>query len=193
MSKSVTVARSLHDLGLATWFGGNLMGAVGLNGGASDASGSDTAKVSNSGWARFTPVNAVAIGAHLVGAVILLNDNKSRVKHQDGVLASSVTKTLLTAAALGATAVTGLASAKVLTYGEQDVETPTTPSASTPADVAKAQKTLKTTQWLIPALTGALIVVSAVQGEQQKTGQEIGGRASKAARKLAAKSKSALG
>jgi hypothetical protein len=29
-----TLARSLHDLGLATWFGGSLMGAVGLNGAA---------------------------------------------------------------------------------------------------------------------------------------------------------------
>ena len=27
-----TLARSIHDLGLATWFGGSLMGAVGLNG-----------------------------------------------------------------------------------------------------------------------------------------------------------------
>jgi hypothetical protein len=31
-----TVSRSLHDLGLATWFGGSLMGAVGLNGAAAD-------------------------------------------------------------------------------------------------------------------------------------------------------------
>ena len=27
-----TLARSLHDLGLAAWFGGSLMGAIGLNG-----------------------------------------------------------------------------------------------------------------------------------------------------------------
>lgn len=29
-----SLARSIHDLGLAGWFGGSLMGAVGLNGGA---------------------------------------------------------------------------------------------------------------------------------------------------------------
>jgi hypothetical protein len=29
-----TVARTLHDLGLAAWFGGSLMGATGLNGAA---------------------------------------------------------------------------------------------------------------------------------------------------------------
>jgi hypothetical protein len=30
-----TVARTLHDLGLASWFGGSLMGATGVNGAAS--------------------------------------------------------------------------------------------------------------------------------------------------------------
>jgi len=34
MAQDNTVARSLHDLGLAAWFGGSLMGAVGLNGAA---------------------------------------------------------------------------------------------------------------------------------------------------------------
>ena len=34
MAQDNTLARSLHDLGLATWFGGSLMGAVGLNGAA---------------------------------------------------------------------------------------------------------------------------------------------------------------
>ena len=29
-----TVARTLHDLGLAAWFGGSLMGATGVNGAA---------------------------------------------------------------------------------------------------------------------------------------------------------------
>ena len=32
MAQDNTLARSLHDLGLAAWFGGSLMGAVGLNG-----------------------------------------------------------------------------------------------------------------------------------------------------------------
>lgn len=32
-----TVLRSLHDLGLAAWFGGNLMGAIGVNGAAAKA------------------------------------------------------------------------------------------------------------------------------------------------------------
>jgi hypothetical protein len=36
MAEDNTVARSLHDLGLAAWFGGSLMGAVGLNGAAAE-------------------------------------------------------------------------------------------------------------------------------------------------------------
>jgi hypothetical protein len=31
-----TVIRSMHDVGLAAWFGGALMGAVGLNGATSE-------------------------------------------------------------------------------------------------------------------------------------------------------------
>jgi hypothetical protein len=36
MAQDNTLVRSLHDLGLAAWFGGSLMGAVGLNGAAAD-------------------------------------------------------------------------------------------------------------------------------------------------------------
>ena len=57
-----TVARSMHDVGLATWFGGSLMGAVGLNGAAGEVSDPpQRARVANSGWARWTPVNLGAI------------------------------------------------------------------------------------------------------------------------------------
>ena len=36
MSERNTVIRSLHDVGLAAWFGGSLAGAVGINGAAAD-------------------------------------------------------------------------------------------------------------------------------------------------------------
>jgi hypothetical protein len=42
------------------------------------------------------------------------------------------------------------------------------PSAGTPAAAAAAQQRLRIVQWAIPAITGALTVISAVQGEQQK-------------------------
>ena len=37
MAARNTLVRSLHDLGLAAWFGGTLMGAVGLNGATAKA------------------------------------------------------------------------------------------------------------------------------------------------------------
>lgn len=70
MSERNTMLRSLHDVGLAAWFGGSLMGAVGLNGAAQSEGGTwqTTARIASSGWAKWTPVNAAAIAAHLYEA-----------------------------------------------------------------------------------------------------------------------------
>ncbi|MFD3682528.1 hypothetical protein [Streptomyces sp. NPDC058613] len=80
MSERNTVLRSMHDVGLAAWFGGSLMGAVGLNGAAKSHSDSwrDNARIASIGWAKWTPVNAAAIGAHLVGARGLLAVRRRR-------------------------------------------------------------------------------------------------------------------
>ncbi len=126
MSQRNTVVRSLHDLGLGVWFGGSLAGAVAVNGAAADVPDPTMRlRVANAGWARWTPVNAVAIGAHLIGGAGLLNANRAR--------------------------------------------------ATTPPELAKAQKQLDTCQWLIPALTGGISVLGAVHGEQQRPGQQLSG------------------
>jgi hypothetical protein len=50
-----TVSRSMHDLGLATWFGGSLMGAVGLNGAAAEVEEpKQRLRVATAGWNRWT-------------------------------------------------------------------------------------------------------------------------------------------
>jgi hypothetical protein len=68
MSERNTLVRNLHDLGLGAWFGGSLAGAVAVNGAAADVPDPNLRlRVANAGWARWTPVNAVAIGAHLIG------------------------------------------------------------------------------------------------------------------------------
>ena len=80
-----TVIRSLHDVGLAVWFGGTLANAVALNTAASQPeSAHERGKVTNVGWDRWTPVNAAAIGAHLIGATGLLVANRNRVASQQG-------------------------------------------------------------------------------------------------------------
>src|SRR3954447_7093060 len=100
-----TLSRSLHDVGLAAWFGGTLANAVALNAASAEAgSASATGAVANAGWNRWTPVNAAAIGAHLAGSVGQLRANRQRVAAQRGAGAMVVAKTALTAAALGVTA-----------------------------------------------------------------------------------------
>jgi hypothetical protein len=171
-----TVSRSLHDLGLATWFGGSLMGAVGLNGAAADVEEpKQRLRVANAGWNRWTPVNLAGIAAHVVGGAVLLGANKGRVASQQGVAQVTVVKTALTGAALAATAWSRALGAKLNEAGEVPVEGSTDPSGHTPEDVAKAQRQLKVLQWVIPALTGAVLILNARMGEQQRPAQITGG------------------
>jgi hypothetical protein len=174
-----TLSRAMHDVGLAAWFGGTLANAVALNAAAGEAgSDSATGRVVNAGWDRWTPVNALAIGAHLAGSVGLLGANKERVAQQRGVASMSVLKTLLTGAALGATAYSRILGQRVSAAGGPASKRGTWPSRRTKAlqpDVAAAQEQLDTLQWVIPALTGALVVVSSYAGEQQRPSEVAAG------------------
>ncbi len=166
---SNTFSRSLHDLGLSAWFGGSLANAVALNPAAKAAKDAKSAgAVVNAGWDRWTPVNAVAIGAHVAGAAVNLVGNKERLKGQKGVATMSLVKTGLTVVALGITGFSRVLGAKVSAHQDVPVEDGTTPLPGTPDEVASAQKQLKVLQWAIPLVTGALIVVSALAGEQQR-------------------------
>jgi hypothetical protein len=172
-----TVVRSLHDLGAAAWFGGSLMGAVGVNGASRDVSDPiERSKISSSGWARWAPVSAAAIGAHLVGGAGLLLAHRGRVRTQDGVGANTAIKAALTVAALGTTAYSGLLGAKLAKTGaDAYTEGGTVPGDATPGDVAAIQQRLRVLQWATPVLTGTLIVLGAQQGEQQRPQEQIRG------------------
>ena len=164
-----TVSRSLHDVGLSAWFGGTLANAVGLNKAAAEADGKGSSgAVANEGWDRWTPVNAAAIGLHLAGSVGQLAGNTDRLKAQKGVGTMALVKTGLTAAALGATAYSRMLGQKVSQHHEVPVESGTEPTAETPTHVAKAQRQLDVLQWVVPAITGALVVISSFAGEQQR-------------------------
>jgi len=167
-----TVSRSLHDLGLATWFGGSLMGAVGLNGAAAQVEEpKQRLRVAIAGWNRWTPVNLAGIAAHVAGGAVLLGANKGRLASQRGVAQATVVKTALTGAALAATVWSRALGARLNEAREVPVEGGTAPSGDTPEDVAKAQRQLKVLQWAIPALTGAVLVLNARMGEQQRPAQ----------------------
>ena len=176
MSERNTAVRSLHDLGLAAWFGGSLMGAIGVNGAAADVDDPrQRARVANAGWNRWTPFNLVAIGAHLIGGAQLLQANKGRVATQQGVLANTNVKMALTAGALGATAWARVLGQKMMKAGDVPVAGGTNPTATTPPEVAKAQKQLNALQWAIPGLTGAMLASSSLHEEQQRPSQVLGG------------------
>jgi hypothetical protein len=50
VSERNTVIRALNDVGLAAWFGGSLMGVVGLNGAAEEEGGNlRTARMASNG------------------------------------------------------------------------------------------------------------------------------------------------
>jgi hypothetical protein len=180
MSQTNSVAKSLHDIGLAAWVGGSLFGAVGLNSASAEVSDpSDRAHVANAGWARWTPVNFAAIVAHLIGGAQIVRGNKSRIKYQQGVGSASAIKAGLTAGALGATAYSRILGQKLMDAEAQQqqgalgpdglpVSDATTPSSDTPEDAAKAQKQLKMLQYAIPALTGGLLVLNARMDEQYR-------------------------
>jgi hypothetical protein len=176
MSSRNTVARSLHDLGAAAWFGGSLMGASGVNG-AADAvrDPKDRARVAAAGWAKWAPLNAVAIGAHLLGGGGVLYANRHRAKHQSGVTANTISKIVLTGTALAATVYSGILGGKTAQGDGHAAAGATEPSESTPHDVAGAQRQLRYLQWALPVLTGTLLVLGAQQGEQQRPGQILSG------------------
>ena len=176
MAQRNTLAHFLHDAGLAAWFGGTLMGAVGVNGAAADVDDPrQRARVANAGWARWTPVNAVAIGAHLFGGAQLLKENKGRVAVQQGVLANTNVKMALTAGALAATGYARVLGKKMQSAGDVPVAGGTDSLSTTPPEVAKAQKQLSALQWAIPGLTGAMLASSSLHEEQQRPSQVVGG------------------
>jgi hypothetical protein len=185
MSSRNTVIRSLHDLGAAAWFGGSLMGAVGVNGAAAAAHDpAERAGVAAAGWAKWGPVSAVAIGAHLVGGAGILRANRGRAKHQAGVTSNTVTKLVLTGAALGATGYSKVLGAKAAQGHGKPITGATEPSSSTPDDVARAQQQLRYLQWTVPVLTGAIIVLGAQQGEQQRPREILTGIGNTLARRV---------
>lgn len=169
MNERDTVLRSMHDAGLAAWFGGSLMGAIGLNGAAGKVDNPrERLAVSSIGWKRWAPVNTAAIGAHLLGASGILANERGRLAGQKGVATMSAVKTGLTVAALGATAYSRKLGKQLEEAKSVPVESVTEPAPETPAPIRSVQRREKVAQWAVPALTGALIAVSALAGEQQK-------------------------
>jgi hypothetical protein len=167
-----TFPRSLHDVGLAAWFGGTLANAIALNAAAGEAKDPfSRGAVLNAGWDRWSPVNAGAIGLHLVGGLGLVRGNVGRLQGQQGVATMTAVKTGLTLAALGATAYSRVLGKRVSARPDMPVESGSEPTELTPPEASSAQRQLAVLQWVVPVLTGAVLVVNAFAGEQQRASE----------------------
>jgi hypothetical protein len=169
MSERNVLIRSMHDLGLAAWFGGNLMGAVGLNGGTAKAiDPRERLRLSSAGWAKWMPVQVAALVLHGIGGVGLIMANKSRLAGQRGARQNTVVKLIVTGGALASTAYSGVLGMKIAKHSEAGAAGVTEPAVTSSNELASAQSQQKVLQWVTPALTAVLLVLSAQQGEQQR-------------------------
>lgn len=158
---AVTIA---HDLGLAAWFGGAWMGAVGLNGATIEVDDhTQRTRVANAGWFRWAPIAGGAAAAHVLSAYVLGRFVVSPGSRQTRAGGLPLLRTLLTAAAVLSTAETGISGQRVVRGGDVPVATAVTPIAATPPAVAAAQRRLKVAQWLVPGFTAAMLVVEVLQ------------------------------
>ena len=169
MSQRNTIIRSMHDLGVAAWFGGSLMGLFGVNGGAAEAKDpTERLRVSSVGWAKWAPVQFAAIAVHGIGGIGLVVANKGRLAALGEARTNSLIKVAVTAAAGAASVAAGLAGATILKHSDEGGVGVTEPGAGASDELKTAQRAEKVLQWAIPLLTGVLIVLGAQQGEQQR-------------------------
>jgi hypothetical protein len=169
MSERNTIVRGMHDLGLAAWFGGSLMGAVGLNGGTAEAKDpTERLRLSSVGWAKWAPVQLAAIVTHGIGGVGLILGNKGRLAGQPEARTNTIVKLGFTAAAGAASLYAGLLGKKIGEHAAEGAEGVTEPGSTASKELAAVQRKQKVMQWVLPALTGVLVVLAAQQGEQPR-------------------------
>jgi len=163
------VARSVHDLTAAAWFGGSLMGAIGLNGAAAQAKDpSERARLSSAGWMKWAPVQTAAFVSHIVADLAIAWENKGRIAKQEGVARDTVLKTAVTVAGAAVTAYAGILGKKVEKLADEGARGATEPRPDASDELKAAQQQLRMLQWVIPAFAGAVIILGAKHGEMQR-------------------------
>jgi len=163
------VARSVHDLSAAAWFGGSLMGAIGLNGATAQAKDpAERTRLSSAGWMRWAPVQTAAFVSHLAADLAIAWENKGRIAKQDGVARDTAIKTAVTVAGAGVTLYAGILGKKVETLADQGGRGATEPKPGASEELKSAQQQLKLLQWAIPGFAAAVIILGAKHGEMQR-------------------------
>jgi hypothetical protein len=158
-----TSVRATHLVTNAAWFGGSLFGAVGLNPASREPDTErERVEVSGTGWERWGPVQGGAIALHLLTGLAIVADNRNRVAVHPPTTAAVVAKTTLTGAALASTAAAWIYGTRLGDASGEDGH-PRDPQAA-----EAARRKLSWLQWTTPALTGAILVLDAQLGEQQR-------------------------
>lgn len=161
---STTPARIAHDVSLAAWFGGAWMGAVGLNGATFEVDDhTQRTRVANAGWFRWAPIAGAAVLVHTASALARGRLSSALLGTATGPPWLRHLRTGVTAVAVLATVDSGLSGRRVVQAGDVPVATAVVPIRATPEHVAAAQRRLRVDQWLVPALTGGLWVIEAIQ------------------------------
>ncbi|KGN42253.1 hypothetical protein [Knoellia aerolata] len=164
MTAYSTSVRALHLVTNAAWFGGSLMGAVGLNPAAEEGDTSrERSEIADRGWTAWGPVQGGAIGLHLLSGIAILADNRRRTLSHTPTTIAVVAKTALTGAALAAS---GAAYVNGARLGEAREKADHDPAARGRA--RELAQRLRWLQWATPLTTGGLLVLDAYLGEQQR-------------------------
>ena len=161
-------AQALHDLSGALWFGGSVAGVAGYNKAGADLPDPyDRIRVAGSAWSRFAPAQWAAIGVHTLAGLQLTRASKGRLALQHGYGRAGTVKAAVTAAGIGATAYAAFTGAKVSKAAQQarargqqvQVADANISTDQTPPEVARWQRQNRVAQYLVPALTGANVVL----------------------------------
>lgn len=164
------VARSVHDLSAAAWFGGSLMGAIGLNGAVAEAKDpTERTRLSSVGWMKWAPIQTAAFATHLVADLAIAWENKGRIAKQEGVARDTALKTAVTVAGAAVTLYAGILGKKVEKLADEGARGATEPNPAASDELKAAQQQLKLLQWAIPAFAGTVIILGAKHGEMQRT------------------------
>lgn len=176
MSDHQHLARSVHDLTAAAWFGGTLMGAVGLDGATAAAHDPrERTRLSVVGWNRWRPVEIAALTAHAVAGAWLVGANQGRLVAQEGVARATAAKALVTVVGVATSAYSGRLGRVVEAHASEGGEGTTEPRPGASPELASAQRRLKVLQWVNPVLAGTVIVLGARHGELQRPRSVLGG------------------
>ncbi len=161
-----TIFRSLHDLGLASWFGGAVMGITGLRGAAYSGADSVARKTGREadGWSAWSPVVAISAGAHLIGGAGLIVTDWDRHQRRPEVMRTTVIKAAVTGAAMLTTALQGVVGKRLL-QAEQDAESG---EQDAQRHAARLRLQARALDAATPVLTGIMVVLAAREGELQR-------------------------